>query len=143
MTKNIPVIARFLLKAKEDSGCWTWTSDINNYGYGVFFFEGKSRRAHKWAYEYFIGPIPLGFQLDHICKNRACVNPNHLEVVTGQENVLRSNGPAAINSRKTHCKSDHEFTPDNTYINKAGSRICRKCQSLHQTAYRIRKDRGL
>ena len=106
-----------------------WTRAINSIGYGILWRgEGKYLMAHLTSYEHHIGPIPDGLVLDHLCRNRACINPDHLEPVTIKENVLRGEGPSAINARKTHCHKGHEYTPQNTIIVKqTGARACRTC----------------
>lgn len=111
--------------------CWLWIAAIDRKGYGAF---GGPRdrtqvvRAHRVAYELVIGPIPDGLTLDHLCRVRRCVNPEHLEPVTGRENSLRGESVAAVNARKTHCIRGHEFTPENTKIQAQGrQRACRIC----------------
>jgi hypothetical protein len=85
------------------------------------------RRAHRVAFEWLVGPVPKGLVLDHLCRNRGCVNPSHLEPVTQQVNTLRGAGPAARNANKAHCKWGHEFTPENTGVDKRGKRWCKTC----------------
>lgn len=109
-----------------ESGCWVFTDALNHAGYGWFRINGKSRYAHRIAYEEFVGPIPEGLQLDHLCKVRCCINPNHLEPVTCKENLRRST-IYDKNRNKTHCKYGHEFTPENTYIKQNGCRLCKTC----------------
>ncbi len=103
-----PPVSRFAEKiALTDSGCVEWIASTDSKGYGKFQWEGgrngRLMPAHRWAYEWVVGPIPDGLQLDHLCRNRRCVNPEHLEPVTQRVNVLRGVGPAALNAGKTHC----------------------------------------
>lgn len=107
--------------------CWWWTACINpDTGYGTFW-DGKVLSAHRWAYEHFVGPIPEGLHLDHLCRVRRCVNPAHLEPVTLAENVRRGE-----RATKTHCKNGHEFTPENTIRRNKPGRECRTCANAAQ-----------
>ena len=125
---------RFWAKVDKDgpNGCWAWTTTTSK-GYGKFAYPvhgvWKTVRSHRWAYEHLIGPIPDGLQIDHLCRNRACVNPGHMEAVTGRTNVLRGNTLTAAHSRKTHCDHGHPFTPENTHRTAEGWRKCRTCQT--------------
>jgi hypothetical protein len=121
-------------------GCWPWTGARNSSGYGVIRIDDKTQQAHRVTYERFVGPIPDGMELDHLCRVRHCVNPAHLEPVTRHENWRRGEAPSAVNARKTHCDSGHEFTPENTYVKPRGGRECRTCMSeRRRRAYRARK----
>ncbi len=108
-------------------GCWDWTGGRTWNDYGRFSYKTKSHRAHRAMYEILVGPIPEGMTLDHLCRNRGCVNPEHLEPVTLGENVLRGVGLTAQNARKTHCVNGHLFDEANTYWGRLG-RACRACQ---------------
>lgn len=101
-----------LIDKGDGTGCWLWRGNVND-GYGRFEPRraGKrvSVRAHRWAYEHFVGPIPAGLHLDHLCRYRLCVNPSHLEPVTNEENNRRSESLSAHNLRKTACERGHAF----------------------------------
>ena len=127
---------------EPNSGCWLWTGAMNNTGYGAFWFNGRITKAHRASYELFVGKIPDGLQLDHLCRIRCCVNPEHLEPVTGSENVKRGLTPA-INrlreSSKTHCPQGHEYNEENTYVTAAGWRKCRQCRKAASKRYHARR----
>jgi hypothetical protein len=120
------------------SGCWVWLGDLNE-GYGLFMIDRVRMLVHRYAYEHYVGPIPPGLTIDHLCRVRCCVNPAHLEAVTKQENTLRGDTLAAANASKTHCVNGHAFTPDNTYWNrKRKSRRCKECNRLWMRPYNHR-----
>ncbi len=137
---NVAISPRFWSKVdkngpvyKDRGPCWLWTANIDRYGYARF---NRSDKAHRFAYERLIGPIPAGLEPDHLCATRRCVNPAHLELVTHAENVRRSdmhwnNGNAA----KTHCKQGHPYDDANTYRTGA-RRECRECKRLWDRAYK-------
>jgi hypothetical protein len=113
-------------------GCWPWTGAKSDSGYGLFSEKNEKgrpvlRRAHRLMYEYMVGPIPEGLTLDHLCRNRLCVRPSHLEPVTSVENVRRGEAPTAKNARKTHCPRGHEYNAANTILNDKGWRRCGIC----------------
>ncbi len=109
-------------------GCWLWEAAIDYKGYGRFHLNGEIRQAHRVSYEYFNNTkIPNNLHLDHLCRNRSCVNPEHLEPVSVQENILRGIGATAINAKKTHCPYGHEYNEFNTYIDPRGYRNCKIC----------------
>lgn len=104
------------------TGCWDWQLTKTSQGYGRKTVKGVKQFAHRLYYEKFVGPIPEGLSIDHLCRNPSCVNPAHLEPVTHQENMRRT--------RRSHCRNGHEFTPENTYVNpSSGSRNCRVCMT--------------
>jgi hypothetical protein len=109
--------------------CWLWTGKIDQYtGYGILNLAGGLVTAHRLAYEVWIGPVPDGLVLDHLCRTRHCGNPQHTEPVTQQENILRGQGLAAQNARKTDCPAGHPYDADNTRIYN-GRRHCRACDA--------------
>lgn len=117
--------ARLWAKIEKTETCWNWIGYLSPKGYGRFNVNGKNKYAYRVTYEWIKGPIPDGLELDHLCRNRACVNPDHLEPVTHKENQSRG-----IHATKTHCKWGHEFTEKNTYMRKRGknwTRVCRIC----------------
>lgn len=123
-----PLEERLWSKVDASGDCWLWTAHVAD-GYGYIRDGTKTCRVHRVVWELLVGPIPDGMQLDHLCRVRRCVNPDHLEPVTGRENRLRS--PihwSGVLARKTHCKRGHEFTAENTYVEKRGTRNCRTCQ---------------
>ena len=131
-------IVRFWIKVQKVNSCWEWTDFTHSDGYGKFRLNGKFVMAHRFSYEFLKEKIPEGLTLDHLCRNRKCVNPNHLETVTIKENLMRGFGACAVNARKTHCIHGHEFTPKNTYFDKIG-RHCRMCIKDKTRRYRLRQ----
>lgn len=111
--------------------CWQWKRRLDHGGYPQFSI-GHSRRvqAHRWAYKLHVGPIPRGLDLDHLCRNRACVNHSHLQPVTRRENLLRGATITAANSAKMSCSRGHYFTAENTYKWR-NVRQCRECRAMH------------
>lgn len=123
------VVERFLLKTSEgNNGCVLWTGATDGDGrYGSFYYEGRVRRAHRVAYVMFVGPIPEGLDLDHLCRVTQCVNPAHMEPVSHGENVLRGESIQAKNARKTHCKRGHQFTAVDL---RPRGRVCQRCAEI-------------
>ena len=132
--KNDPFTVDWLMRwvsPEPNSGCWLWTGTTNPGGYGAVGFMGRTRSAHRVSYELAKGPIPAGLDLDHKCRVRCCVNPDHLEPVTRSENLRR--GLAGENLRvaalaKTHCPKGHPYSGGNLYVAPDGHRDCITCQ---------------
>lgn len=124
--------ARFWSKVDVGTSCWLWTGNTDRTGYGRYSFRRDGRTifeaAHRYAFKAAGHAIPEGLVLDHLCRNRACVNPEHLEAVSNRVNILRGAGQTARNARKTHCQQGHPFTPENTYRTSDGARRCVECR---------------
>lgn len=120
------------------SDCWEWTGSKDRCGYGVIWFDQHYKKAHRVAYLHIVGPIPEGLVLDHLCRNPACVRPDHLEPVTVWENTRRGTGPLAKNSAATHCPKGHEYSPGNTYVH-SGKRSCRECRRVQARDWKRRR----
>ena len=131
---------RFWARITKTETCWLW-HPLARHGYGKFWDKGKDIPAHRFAYEYLVGPIPKPLTVDHLCKVRNCVNPAHMELVTLSVNVMRGSGPAATNKKKTHCHMGHPFSEENTYRCKVG-RHCRACD-LERRRIRYHRARTL
>lgn len=128
----------------EDRGyetpCWIWQGPINVHGYGRVTLGERRLMAHRCMYEMAKGPIPKGLDIDHLCRVRACVNPDHMEPVTRAENVRRGQSPAMLTVKTNHCQRGHEMTPENTIIVKStGARKCRTCVNQRKVADYHRK----
>jgi hypothetical protein len=124
------------LPTMPTSPCIAWDGYLDRYGYG----KRGGRLAHRLAYEQRFGPIPKGLQIDHRCRNRSCVNVEHLEVVTQRENTLRGLGPASVNAHKTHCSNGHLFDVSNTYLQPGSRRrACRACNRARVARYMARR----
>ena len=131
---------RFWDKAtRADAGCWVWTATINRNGYGQIRDGGPMHMAHRVSYGALVGAIPEGAVLDHLCRNRACVNPAHLEAVTNRVNVLRGDSIPAANAVKATCPQGHPYDAVNTYVDGLGKRSCRICRRAADARYKARR----
>jgi hypothetical protein len=124
-------------------GCWLWTLSLKGAGYAQMAYgDRRSVAVHIVAYELKYGPVPMGFELDHLCRVRICINPDHLEPVPHRVNILRGQAPIVARTlvlalheqrrQQTHCKRGHEFTPENTHIGKSGARFCLACRAIRR-----------
>ena len=136
-------LGRFWNKVKDVGGCWEWRGTLSHDGYGLIskrILKKKVRfYAHRISYRHYVGESPYGLTLDHLCRNRRCVNPAHLEPVTNIENVMRGEGFTAVNARKTKCNNGHEFSPENTYMTPKGHRQCRICKKANRKLNAFRR----
>jgi hypothetical protein len=123
-----------------ETGCHEWTGALH-HGYGRFWDGDRTVMAHRFAW----GPVPEGFCIDHLCRNRRCVNTEHMEVVTLRENILRGTAPPAQLAKATHCQRGHAFDKPNTILvqrNGHQQRVCRTCENERQRiSYRTVRDR--
>lgn len=124
---------------EPNSGCWLWCGAADRKGYGLFYFNDKCGKAHRFSYKTFAGPLVDGLQLDHLCRNPSCVNPLHLEQVTAKENIWRSDTVTAVNARKTHCHKGHALFGDNLRITTRGRRECIVCHREHVRRHRSKQ----
>lgn len=132
-----PIMDRFwpkVQKGETTEDCWLWTAALNPDGYGHFISPGPTwPAAHRVAYAQLVGEIPVGFELDHLCRVRRCVNPWHLEPVSHRTNVLRGDGLAAHQTKSLSCKHGHPWTSENTHIRADGKRACLACRRERYT----------
>lgn len=132
MGKRIPLEVRFWRKVEQRGDCWIWTGAFDKVsGYGRVRIDGVTRYAHRTAYELMVGEIPGGFCLDHLCRNRVCVNPYHLDPVTPLVNTQRGNG----HGRETHCPQGHPYAGENLRLYE-GRRSCRACNIKRSREWR-------
>lgn len=128
LTRAMPLEERIACSIEAvPSGCWQWRRSLDSNGYGLIRVAGKTQKAHRVVYELEVGPIREGLVLDHVCRNRGCVNPTHLEVVTQQVNILRGEGLAAVQVQRTHCPKGHAYDDVNTIV-YGGRRYCGECK---------------
>lgn len=126
MIENLPSEISAKIE-KVDSGCWLWRGHIDTlpgHGYGRYGNNRNRKQAHRLVYELLKGPIPQGLELDHLCRMRNCVRPDHLEAVSHRINVLRGLGVASVNAKKTKCPEGHAYDKFN-----GRNRLCSICQN--------------
>ena len=127
-------VKAFWNRVNKAAACWLWIGARDKDGYGKFGWP--PRMAHRISYEFLVGPIQAGLEIDHLCRNPGCVNPAHLEPVTHKENMMRGLGVGSANAAKTRCLNGHEYTADNTYRRPDGTRDCRTCVRARVDRYR-------
>lgn len=121
---------------EPNSGCWLWLGATRTArGYPLFYDGARKVGGHRWSYESFVGPIPAGLTIDHLCRTPSCVNPDHLEPVTGYVNTLRGRGFPAANVAKEACPQGHPYSGGNLRLDARGGRVCRRCANDRAIAY--------
>jgi len=129
------------------TGCWEWSGRHSWDGYGLVHYEGRGRYVHRLFYEHFVSKIPTGHDLDHLCRNHGCCNPEHLEPVTRFENLVRGDTFVARNVTRTHCPQGHPYNEENTHYKlRSGkwiSRNCRVCDRERQARKRRRRSQAV
>jgi len=133
--RPIPLEQRFWEKVDASGDCWEWRALRNPEGYGIIRYRGRNLRAHRVAYELRRGAIPEGMELDHLCRNRGCVWPGHLEPVTHHDNGLRARLSPLV------CKRGHRMTPENVITGVRGGRQRRECRTCVKALQGVRMAR--
>lgn len=138
------ILEYFWSKVEKTDTCWNWIGTKKSNNYGQFWLNNKPYRVHRIVYELYKGKIPNGLILDHLCRNRRCCNPEHLEPVTNQENVVRGLAGKTVNrynphKDKTHCSNGHPYSGENLLFNK-NKRVCRTCKKDYQIKWRQKKN---
>jgi hypothetical protein len=122
----------------EVGDCWQWIGHVRRDGYGDVWFGGRTRMVHRLVYQLLVRPLSVIEQLDHLCRNRACVNPDHLDVVSARTNILRGFGAPALAARRTSCPIGHPLTP----VPDGSRRVCRECGRLACRNWRLKTGRA-
>lgn len=144
--KKLPPEVRFFkYVVRREDGCWEWTGGKSRTGYGHFYCgpsgpyqPARRAMAHRWSYEHHVGPIPDGFETHHLCGNRRCVNPAHVQPMPYSEHCRQPGHCGVMRAHITHCPKGHEYTAENTRVKK-GCRNCKACdRDLHRERYRQR-----
>jgi len=131
------------ISPEPNSGCWLWTGCVDENGYGRFLLDGKNRRAHRVAYSCFKAPVPAGLTLDHLCRVRSCVNPDHMEPVTLAENIRRGDqGPKGWKRHNTHCPHGHALVPANVGWHRVRGKLNRQCLTCRRAQRRAHRRRS-
>lgn len=144
---SLRALERIQARSVERDGCWEWTGSVGSKGYGLIRLgrvqtgTRSTYRVHRVAYQILVTELPVGLELDHLCRNRRCWNPDHLDPVPHKENVLRGVSPSAFHAQATHCPRGHPYDEANTYIiPSSGGRACRICKrEANRVAQRGRK----
>lgn len=139
--RGAPLAERLWAQVDKGEECWQWRGTRAENGYGRMRYQRRMQLVHRLSYELLVGPIPAGMVLDHLCRNRLCVNPEHLEPVTSAANILRGQGVAAAMARRIACGRGHPYDEANTYWFR-GYRICRTCHAQSKRRYNQRKREG-
>jgi hypothetical protein len=127
-SRHVPLLDRMVPRIEfAANGCWVWTGTTSR-GYGLVWQDGRRRMAHRALYEAVVGPLPEDLKLDHLCRNKACINPDHLEPVTEAENIRRGISPSAVNARKDRCPRGHVYDYDHTSPSGRRTRGCLRCR---------------
>ncbi len=137
--RGVPAEERFWTKVLTVESCWEWIGGRDSWGYGVFYDGNRHVGAHRYAYELRRGPIPAGLTIDHLCRNKGCVNPDHMEPVTMRENTLRSSNACGVNSRKKLCINGHDDWAPRSKTGERSGRYCRTCNNKGQLARYYRR----
>lgn len=137
MARKLNLKDRLLSRVSlSNSGCWEWTGHLTSTGYSQMTVGSRTDKtrtntqAHRVSYAVFVGELVDGLQIDHLCRNRKCINPKHLEQVTCAENLRRGNPAWKQQMARTHCPKGHEYSESNTYVRKSGGRMCKECSRI-------------